>query len=391
MKSSALMRSLAAALSLFSASAFAQEAPDDTDVIKQALETFLSEKAMELLSKKTDSLQLKYIEPSSTNDQPGWGVDYSWKASKETASDAAPKDGESFVIKRMSYELAIDGSYAFADAKNNQDLSTVTAALKLTRGDFGKIHFLPGEKSLAAQKCVQAIPFPTTNEEQALYDRADALCAQANGIDRLVKKDAQRSYYYWLDFHGGVEANQNYSQTHTLFGLAGAFAYQPDPSHAHYNIFDTPFRWLRSAFSEHDYVAPFPSLLLGVDRLDADTNDPRSALTTDTTFTRAKAEVAFATQLANVSGQIVRLTTSFRYFKELGAPQSVKDANLDEFHFFTASLRTPARMLPLIESDAYELFVSYTDGKLPFGVANDQTYEIGISTNIQALANFLAK
>jgi hypothetical protein len=356
-----------------------------------ALENFLGEKVSELLAKKTDNFQLKYIEPNAEEDEPGWGVDYSWKVSKDSSPQFKPENGKVFSINRMSYELAIDGSYAFDEAKNNQDLSTITANFKMAHGNFGKLSFVEKEISDAYLACLAPLKVPTSEAEAATFDRAGMACAKANGIDKKVKGDDDPAYYYWVDFHGGVEANQDYSQTHTLFGLTAALAYQPDSAGANYNLFDLPFSWLRQAFGSARYVAPYPSLLLGIDRIDADENDPRSALTADTTFSRLKAEVAFATQVANFSGQILRLTTSYRYYKEMSAPSAVKAAGLDEFNFFTASLRFPAKMLPLIESDAYELFVSYTDGKLPFGVANDQTFEVGISTNIDALAEFLGK
>lgn len=394
MKPSYFGLSVAAAFCLTGASAAFSQQPVLDDETTRAIEAFLGTKLSDVISKQTDNLQLKYIEPNSPDDQPGWGIDYSWKASRESAPDAEPRDGQKFAINRLSYELAIDGSYVFNDAKNNQDLSTATAALKISRGDFGTLRVIPREESEAFKQCIKEIPAPQVEADIKLFDRAIDLCAQANGIDKRFENQGQRSYFYWLDFHGGVEANQDYSQTHTLFGLTAALAFQPDSNHAKYNIFDLPFSWLRNAFADsrnNGFVAPYPSLMLGIDRLDADAKDPRSSLTTDPTYNRVKAEVAFATQLANIGGQIVRLTTSYRYYKELSAPSAVTAADLDEFSFFTASLRFPARMLPLIESDAYELFVSYTDGKLPFGVANDQTFEVGISTNIDALAELLGK
>ena len=373
-------------------SVVAQQALTLKDVKDQALEAFLREELPELLSKKTDNFQLKYIEPSDADDKPGWGIDYAWKIKKESAPSAAPADGQPFTISRLSYELAIDGSYVFDDARNNQDLSTITANLKLARGSFGKLVVKDEEIGKVFQRCLLAIPFPTAGNEAA-YDRDQSKCVKANGIDKLIEDEPGASYY-WLDFHGGVEANQDYSQTHTLFGLAGAYSYQPAADHARYNVFDAPFRLLRQSFSgqtDTDYTAPYPSLLLGIERLDADEKDPRSALTTDRNFTRAKAEIAFNTQVANLGGQIVRLNASYRYFKELSAPSAVKAADLDEFNFFTVSLRFPAQLLPLIESNDYELFVSYTSGKLPFGVESDQAFEIGISTNVQALADFLSR
>jgi hypothetical protein len=202
------------------------------------------------------------------------------------------------------------------------------------------------------------------------------------------------SSYYWVDFHGGVEANQDYSDSRTLFGLAGAYVRQPSVARASGNFFDAPFRALRGAFSSGSavaYVAPYPSLLLGIERLDAKDDDTRTALTTKTTYTRARAEVAFNTVVANVDAQLVRFNVSYRYFHELSAPGAIEAAGLDSFDFVSASLRFPAQLVPFLPSDDYELFVSYTTGQLPFSPASDQTIEVGFATNIQALADFLAQ
>jgi hypothetical protein len=87
----------------------------------------------------------------------------------------------------------------------------------------------------------------------------------------------------------------------------------------------------------------------------------------------------------------VRFNLSYRYFHEFSAPDAIEGAGLDSFDFFSASLRFPARLLPLFASDDYELFVSFTSGQLPFNPSSDKAIEVGFATNIQALADFLAQ
>jgi hypothetical protein len=87
----------------------------------------------------------------------------------------------------------------------------------------------------------------------------------------------------------------------------------------------------------------------------------------------------------------VRFTISYRYFYEFDAPTVTKQAGEDRFSFTSASLRFPADLLPLPQSSQYEFFVSYNQGHLPFDQAGDNSYEIGISTNIKLLGALLSK
>jgi hypothetical protein len=406
MSSSAIARAALAAALIHTIGAVAQ---DTTPAASGALPpsgkqrdaifaAFVQDKLSELLSGKSGELRLKYIEPDTAGAEAGWGIDYEWHLSRSAKPSRVPEKGSSepFILGRMSSELDIKGTYAFGDVPNNQNQSTITAALKLERGNFGKLNVLDKAISDAFQMCLLAIPVPEKPEDIPEYNRASSECTQSNGIDKMIRATPD-AYYYWVDFHGGVEANQDYSDSRTLFGLAGAYVRQPSVARASTNIFDAPFRFMRDKFSAGasdqnlPYVAPYPSLLLGIERLDAKDDDTRTALTTKTNYTRAKAEVAFNTVVANIDQQLVRFNISYRYFHELSAPDAIQAAGLDSFDFVSASLRFPAQLLPIFPSDDYELFVSFTNGQLPFNTTSDRAIEVGFATNIQALADFLAQ
>jgi hypothetical protein len=204
---------------------------------------------------------------------------------------------------------------------------------------------------------------------------------------RLDESDA---YFYWLDVHAGVEGNQDYSDRHTAFGLAAAYAREPSARTAAFNVLDWPFRALRRAFSDETrYLAPFPSIALSIDRIDASGDDGRRLLTNDVNYTRVGAEVAFQTIIASFDGRPLRFNISYRYFHELSAPQSVEAVGLDSFDYLRATIRVPAHLLPIFASDNYELFVGYTSGQLPFDQRSDSAFEIGIATNIALLGELL--
>jgi hypothetical protein len=222
--------------------------------------------------------------------------------------------------------------------------------------------------------------------------RADAQqdeCVRKHGV--VVKGD-DGAYYYALDFHGGLEGNQNYSQRNGLFGLSAVYASEPTAEIAKYNLFDLPFRGLRAAFGNgKDFVAPLPSLRVTLDRLDPDSDDPRTLLAGDDDFNRASAELAFQTQVASINGHAVRFNISYRYFYELSAPAAVESAGLDRFGYTRATLRFPAQLLPLFASDSYEFFVGYTKGQLPFDLQSDAALELGITSNLAWLGQLLGQ
>lgn len=383
---------VACALALLgSGAACAAESGDDAAPSPQVMAS-LKEYLAALVSARSEIIDLKYIEPDANGDNAGWGVNYKWNASKDSAR-LAPDARNHFVLNKLSYDLDIRGSYAFSDTTNNADLSTIKAAVRMERGDFGKLNVKKAVGD-ALQLCLAEISAPTASAEER-RDRDDQMdkCAVDSGVAALVRNESSASYY-WLDFHGGVEGNQDYSDSRTLFGLSGAYAFQPNRDLERFNVLDFPFRLLRDAFSDNKqsgYTAPFPSVLLSVERLDASDDDARTALTTKDTFTRANAEIAFNTIVASINRQAVRFSVSYRYFHELSAPQAIKTAGLEHFDYLNAQLRFPAQMLPLVQSDDFELYVAYTTGQLPFDQTSDQAFEVGFSTNFRWVADLLAQ
>jgi hypothetical protein len=367
---------------------------DPLDVFRElVLKQFTARLTEKLSSPEDDKLKLRYIEPDANGQNSGFGVTYDWSA-RSNGSDKMPslKPGTDFAFSRLSYDLSAKGAYAFGDAQSNQNLSEIIASAQLMRANYGRLRFQDEAIGPAFQKCLGAIPAPTTDAAQRREnDRKFTQCIEENGIDTMLKQDTM-AYGYWFDFHGGVEGNQNLAERHTVFGLAGAFVSQPSEAGEQMNILDWPFRQLRRAFSpDGNYVAPFPSVRLMIERLDAKDDAVRASLTDELTFTRASGEVTFNTIVASTNDGPVRFNISYRYFYELSAPRAIHDANLDTHEFTTAAFYFPARLLPLLASDNYEFFVRYTNGKLPFDLKSNQAYEVGISTNFKWLGELLQR
>ena len=97
------------------------------------------------------------------------------------------------------------------------------------------------------------------------------------------------------------------------------------------------------------------------------------------------------TIVASIDQQVLRFTVSYRYYHEFSAPQTIKNADLDHFDYLNATLRFPAKVLPFVQSDDFELYVAYTTGQLPFDQSSDKAFEVGFSTNFQWVADMLAQ
>ena len=381
-----MRKSLLIGLLLLGGVAHAQTTPDPVAELLSLDKTRLKQLVAELISSRSDVFDLNYVEPDD-DQQGGFALTYKWDIEK-SQSELGPQNGR-YKLNSLTYDLAIEGTYAFDDAMNNRDLSTAIAAVRLQRADFGQLRRVDG---VSYQKCLAGIAEPTDINDNEGIARADAQqdeCVRKHGV---VVKSNDGAYYYALDFHGGIEGNQDYSQRNGVFGLAAVYASEPTADTAKYNIFDLPFRALRSAFGNgREFVAPLPSIRMTLDRLQPDGDDPRTLLAGDDNFNRASAEAAFQTQVASVNGHAVRFNISYRYFYELSPPTAVEAAGLDRFGYTRASLRFPAQLLPLFASDSYEIFIGYTKGQLPFDLQSDEALELGITSNLAWLGQLLSQ
>lgn len=393
------LRILSACLALCVASqhAIAQDVPSTgatedsipTPAKELKLEQLAAKFLADLASKRLDSLDLQFIEPDNEDAEGGWGVRYQWGLEK-----ADSKFGEMagrWAMRKLAYSADLQGTYAFSDADNNEEHSTAKVAVRMERANFGALQFIANAASEAFQDCLTDLPEDTDDPTlQRKQDEMEMKCWTENGIADVVRS-SYGGYSYWLDFHGGVEGNQDYSDSQTLYGLSVGLASEPTRGRAMFNLPDLPFRLLRGLGDDSSYVAPFPSVMLSLERLDADSDSQRVSLTNDSTYTRGSAEVAFQTIVANFGGRPLRFNVSYRYFSELSPPDAIKAADLDEFQFWRASLRFPAHLVPFVPSDDYELFVAYTSGRLPFDQTSDQAVQLGFTTNFKMLGDLLSK
>jgi hypothetical protein len=156
---------------------------------------------------------------------------------------------------------------------------------------------------------------------------------------------------------------------------------------AKFNLVDYPFAVIRWATGFDQGFAPrglnFPAGRTGIGLVDPQNDDPRAAFGDHSSFPRVDAEVSFrtpvvdASNLLHLSGgnlldnlklilDVIYVSADYRYYREIGASNAVKSANLAEFNYVVATVGSTSGP-----------FFSYLDGHLPFDRTSDQIYEVG--------------
>jgi hypothetical protein len=191
----------------------------------------------------------------------------------------------------------------------------------------------------------------------------------AKEVTRIFQEYMTSQFYLDFGLRGGLEANQNFTRKQYVFGGKLGIDFKPWGS-GYLNIFDWPFAAVRLLTGYDEELQPrgssFPTLFFGVDQVVPSGNDYRTVIGDSANFFRMRAEIAFRTVINRTS----RFEANFRYYKEIGAEDVIRKAGLDEHLYFVAVITAESG-----------LFISYTNGKLPFDLSESQVYSLGFEYN----------
>jgi hypothetical protein len=112
-----------------------------------------------------------------------------------------------------------------------------------------------------------------------------------------------------------------------------------------------------------------PSLRVAAETVDPNMQTPRAIAGDNSSYTRLSGEFSLIVPLQKLASLPYYLTFNYQIYAEMGASDIVKTANLDAYQLKTYSLNTPTG-----------IFVSYSSGRLPFGLENESTVELGFKT-----------
>jgi hypothetical protein len=194
--------------------------------------------------------------------------------------------------------------------------------------------------------------------------------------DRYVEGLAPRlapELAWSFDLGVALESNQDFSSRQVALGgslAARLTGHDPASSLGRFNLFDLPaaaLRWL-SGTDEHFRLdgRTLPSVVAGLDVVDAARDGTRGAVTEDESFLRGRIELAVASPAFTLDGHPVELGLRWRLFRELDAPSAVRDADVDDSSHL--ELRLGMRR---------GWFLAWTAGELPLDPSYDSTVILG--------------
>jgi len=340
----------------------------------------LNNASNDLLKNKRPFLSLRHIENENSSLEDGYALDYNWSRSFDNATTRVKISGSETNIKTLStasynLELFAKGSYAWADASNNEDLSKfgITAKYMKSSSAWNDL----GQSSTWYRDCV------TVTEPGENGDDAVANC----WLEFITPNDTLGAFAYEFGFNYHTEGNQDLSEKQDAYGASFALSYEParNSTLQRLNLLDYPFRWLRN-FSDLPYFNPsLPTISLALEQVDPDGNTRRTQLmNAGATYDRAHFVAAFSTRAGAINGYPITFEWIYQAYAEVDAPASVKAANLDEFEHSKISLYIP---MPFsgIDLGSEEIFVSYTSGTLPFDLIGEAAVSIGWQSNLSDL------
>jgi len=208
-----------------------------------------------------------------------------------------------------------------------------------------------------------------------------ALLSNPNGTEAQKLWEEYYSYLkytdqYYISFSPelSLESNQNFTNKQFVYSgnlALGVKSWDKNSTLSSLNIFDYPFaliRWLTGTDSKFQpYGSTFPSFLAGINFVNPISDFNRQAITGNTDgYERLNLESSFRTFVAKVEGENIFFNANLRYYKELGASNAIKAADLDEFFYFVGALQSSSGF-----------YVSYARGTLPFDVQSDEVYAVG--------------
>lgn len=296
------------------------------------------------------TVEPKYFEPAKGGQG---GIGFAYKVAQNLGRPYASGDETSFRVLNLDFKA--EGNVAF-----NPDINP-TDFLK-TGLDFNL------ELSRA--------------EAQQLGPDCDLTKVSGPELDRCLE-EARRSasgaaLRVQIGAIGSLESDQQFDKRAWTYGGHITARYRPAANSLvnQLNPLDWPFRLTRKLTKHPDSGAiadAFPTVRLALERVTPQKDTAREAvLGRKDEYNRANLEVAMSTAAAMVKGQAVKFEWSWRYFKELNAEQSIKDAGLDRFLYAAASLRLDSGWR-----------LTHARGRLPLDRQSDKVWELGYKVDLK--------
>lgn len=373
--------------------------PDETQkIVDNALRELIANQLTNLFGDE-ETISFRRIDNDGSSLKDGYAVDYDWKKSftkdhNTNYQKLLEEKGQQLYYGSSKLDVFAKGSYAWDDADNNEDLSKFGISASFVTA------FTPSPDNsgmkVAMTDCLNKANAQMAADPNANVNHLANICYQEYAHD-LVK--GQESYAFDFGGHYHVEGNQDFTDKQNAYGAHISAAYSPhNQSQLKWlNIPDWLFMGSRWFFNDekplelNSYSASFPTVTVKYEQVDPIDNDPRKALDKgEDEFERFVFISAFNTKVATYEGQNIVFDWTYQRYLEDGAPESVKNARLDDFEFNSYSLLLPVQLFGAKTVEGKNrLFVRYSKGDLPLDLTSNSSISIGWETDLDSLFKVL--
>lgn len=180
-----------------------------------------------------------------------------------------------------------------------------------------------------------------------------------------------------FDLHAALESDQEFSTRQVALGTtlgARMVSWNPDAGLSRFNLFDFPAAALRWLAGDEEFRASgeaWPTVVAGLDVVDASADDLRRTLTDDESFLRARVEAGLKSRVLVLGGEALFLSAGWRFDQEIDAPASVRSAEADQHSHLQLKLDLPKGWA-----------LTYATGTLPLDVDPDSTFALGFQLRL---------
>jgi len=342
-------------------------------VISNALEQPDTINKVLIDSLKTDSgwqflkdINLKFETFQANDGTESLGFNYNFSKDIEKHLYSADNTSQS----GYSVSIKLEGNIAFDEQTNPTNFLTSNASIHLFHSQGGVIS---NNTSTGLFNSLNSL-----EDKMAEIENPDDLLnsTEYKTFSKEIISNLSNQYYFDVSLIGGLESNQSFSEQEYYYGGQIGFdakAWNPETELARYNIFDWPFAAIRWLSGNDEVFSPrgstIPTLLAGIDLVDPQSGVVKEMHSGKSVFTRFRTEISFRTPLNKYNKAFFE--ANYRYYQEINASSDIKNNGLDNFEYFVTAITMSNGM-----------FVSYSNGRLPFDIQKEKVYELGFKVGL---------
>jgi hypothetical protein len=256
------------------------------------------------------------------------------------------------------------------------------------RKELNPFDFLSTGLSFGGFQYSGGVARQTTAEVRDLLNELEISLAMMTTVEEIENSQEWKTFneylqltdQYYVGFDGVIELenSQDFTKKQLVAGIKlglGAKGWAENSTLSYFNLPDYPFALIRLITGTDKNFNPdgatIPVLMARVDYVNPVADNTRKTLTgNENSFARLNVEIGFRTLIAEIKEHAIYFNADARFFKELNAPEIIRQADLHRHNFLQVSI-----------SSSRGFFASFATGKLPFDATNNNVYELGFRHN----------